>query len=67
MKKLTGGGQQAPRTITPHKGGRTERVYIKATPEIKRMAKEIKKHTGKTPADLLEETVLAIHATLTSS
>lgn len=59
------GGNTAPRSISPHKGGRTERVDIRATPEIKRKLAEIKRLTGKTAADLLEEFVLVKHAAIT--
>ena len=59
------GGSTAPRSITAHKGGRTERVYVRATPEIKQKLKEINERTGKTAADLFEELVLLKHAELT--
>lgn len=55
------GGNAAPRSITPHKGGRTERVYIRCTPEIKRKLAEV----GETAADLFEEIVLLKHAEFT--
>lgn len=51
--------------ITPHKGGRTERLYIRCTPEIKRKAEDIRRLTGATVADFLEEAVLKAHKELT--
>lgn len=59
------GGNTAPRSITPHKGGRTERFYGRCTPEIKQMEIEIKRLTGKSAADLFEEIVLKKYAELT--
>ncbi|HXV42963.1 MAG TPA: ribbon-helix-helix protein, CopG family [Anaerolineae bacterium] len=48
------------REITPHKGGRSERVNIRATPETKRLLELIRQRTGKSAADILEEAVQAI-------
>ena len=60
MNKKKQGGQQAPRSIIPHKGGRSERVECRVTPEIKAMLEEV----GKSAADLLEEIVLVKHKAL---
>jgi hypothetical protein len=40
------------RHITPHKGGRTEAIYLLATPETRRQADEICKRTRKSLGDL---------------
>lgn len=45
------------REIKSHKGGRTERIYIRATPEIRRKAAELAKQKGCSVADLFEEWV----------
>lgn len=59
------GGSTAPRSISPHKGGRTERFYGRCTPEVKRKLEEIKRRTGETAADLFEEIVQLKHNELT--
>jgi hypothetical protein len=43
------------RTIKPHKGGRSERVYLRCTPEIKAMLRQAIESTGLTAADLFEQ------------
>lgn len=43
--------------ITPHKGGRTERIFVRATPETKQALEEIVETTNKSAADLVEEWV----------
>lgn len=45
------------RKITPHKGGRTERVYIRVTPKTKALAEQLARATNKTIADLFEQWV----------
>lgn len=45
----------AKRVITPHKGGRTERVEVRMTPETKRLLKKL----NLSAADLLEEAIKA--------
>lgn len=42
------------RKITPHKGGRTERAYIRCTPETKAALERLKAIHDLTAADLLE-------------
>lgn len=61
MTKQEQGGDTAPRSITPHKGGRTERVYVRATPEVEQKAREIKRLTGKSAADLFEEYIIDLY------
>lgn len=63
-KALTGNGgaflfwwAMKKREIKSHKGGRTERIYIRATPEIRRKAAELAKQKGCSVADLFEEWV----------
>lgn len=42
------------REIKSHKGGRTERIYIRATPEIKKKVGELAEQRGCSVADLFE-------------
>lgn len=60
------GGNTAPRSITPHKGGRTERFYGRCTPQVKKMEIEIKRLTGKTAADLFEEYITKLYQEITA-
>lgn len=53
MTKNTG-GPIAPRSISPHKGGRTKRAFVRCTPKIKNLLSDIKNISGETAADLLE-------------
>lgn len=46
--------------ITPHKGGRTERADVRATPRTRQLLALIKKQTGKTASDVLEDAVQVI-------
>jgi hypothetical protein len=43
--------------IKPHKGGRTERLYIRCTPDTKKTLKKIAEKEGITPPDLIEKWV----------
>ena len=49
-KPKTKRGAKAPRTITPHKGGRTERIHARITPETL----EAVKATGMSAGDFIE-------------
>jgi hypothetical protein len=50
MSTKNKGGAQAPRMITPHKGGRTERIFARCTPETLAAVKA----TGVSVADFIE-------------
>lgn len=43
------------RKIAPHKGGRTARISIRATPQVKQALEQLAERSGKSTADLLEE------------
>ena len=54
MNKEIKRGAKAPRTITPHKGGRTETQLATMTPETKAAVSEIKEKHGLSLGDLIE-------------
>ena len=45
------------REITPHKGGRTEAIYFRATPEVKAKLQALAEKLGISVADLIESLV----------
>ncbi len=47
-------GAQAPRTITPHKGGRTVKVSSDVTPETKKAINALRELHGLSLGDLVE-------------
>ena len=49
-----------PRKMTPHKGGRTELITMRATPHVKAAAKRIAKAQGKTVSDLFNDYILSL-------
>lgn len=52
MTNETTGGRKPP--ITPHKGGRTARIDIRVTPEVKELAARLAAKRGCSVADLIE-------------
>jgi hypothetical protein len=49
-----------PRKITPHKSGRTERIDIRVTPQVKKAAFRIAKSQNKSIADLFTDYILSL-------
>jgi hypothetical protein len=49
------------RNITPHKGGRTERINCRVTPKIKNMFLDLVKRCGLQQSDLLEQLIIEKH------
>lgn len=68
MTKQPQGGDKAPRSITPHKGGRTEtQSPMRIRPEIIKMRDEIKDHPdyqGWSDADLWETLIAGLWSKL---
>lgn len=55
---ITDGGETPPkRQIKAHKGGRTARIDLRVTPEIKQKARELAKRLGCSVDDLFERLI----------
>jgi len=54
-----GGDTPPKRQIKPHKGGRTARIDLRATPEVKQKARDLAKRLGCSVDDLFEKLIEA--------